>query len=347
MNKIRIVIIGSGWVTENRHIPALLKNKNFEITAVVGKDENKVRLLAKKYKIKMAYFGDATKNTKWLEICDAVMIGIDPLNHHKVAKFCLNHGKHVLMEKPLTVLIKDSEDLVKIANKSKLKFGIVHNFQFSDSSKKLDKELISGKLGKLKVVFAFQFGNPKRRLPSWYEKLPWGLFFDESPHLLYLLDKYAKGISLVNATKFNSSSGMQTPASVIANFKTNLGVPASIYLNFESPLSEWYLLVIGEKRFGILDVFRDTYYSLPNDGAHKAFDILRTTKKNIIEQIKGTVTSGFKVIRKDYLCGNEKIVDLFANAVLKNSNLSPISIIDAYRINKLQFEIMNKAEIVK
>jgi predicted dehydrogenase len=272
------------------------------------------------------------------------MIGTDPFSHYKIAKFCLENEKHVLMEKPLTLSLKESLELKNIAEKKKLKFCIVHNFQFSNSSTKLDKEISKGKLGEIKGLYAFQFGNPKRRLPSWYERLPFGLFFDESPHLLYLLDKYAKGITLVNSTKFNSTTGLNTPALVNANFKTKLGIPAFLYTNFESPLSEWYLLVIGDKRLGILDIFRDIYFSLPNDNGHKALDILRTSRKGIFGHLKGTFFSGLKVLNKNYLCGNERIVDIFAESILNNKSSSPIGIDDAIRINKLQFEIIENSK---
>ncbi len=347
MKTIKIASIGSGWVVTNRHLPALSKNKKFEMTAIISNEEEKLKLLSNNYKIPYYLLTDASKSNEWLNLCDAVMIGTDPFSHYKIAKFCLENKKHVLMEKPLTLSRKESLELKEIAEENKLKFCIVHNFQFSDASKKLDKDIENKKIGKIKGLYAFQFGNPKRRLPAWYEKLPGGLFFDESPHLLYLLDKYSKGMSFVNSTKFNSTTGLNTPALVNANFKTTNGVPAFLYANFESPLSEWYLLVIGEKRLGVLDIFRDIYFSLPNDTEHKAFDILRTSRKGIFGHLIGTFFSGLKVLNKNYLCGNEKIVDIFADAILYNKPTSPIGIDDAIRINKLQFEIINNAGEVK
>lgn len=344
MKKIKIVSVGSGWVVSNRHIPALYHNKKFEITAVVGRREEKLQKLCDKYDIPRYYTGEANNNPEWLNNCDAVMIGTDPFSHYKLVKYCLEHGKHVLVEKPFTTSLQDSEELVALAEKLNLKLGIVHNFQFSRSSKNLDQDLKNNKLGKIKGIYAFQFGNIRRRLPVWYEKLPWGLFFDESPHLLYLLDKYGEGLQLVNAFKINSTTGLNTPALVTATFQTKIGVPASLYLNFEAPVSEWYVTVIGDKSLGIIDVFRDIYFSVPNDNSHKPFDILNTSKSAIFGHLKGTFTSGLKVINKNYLCGNETIVNLFANAVLNDQPLMQISSARALAINKLQFEVINNSK---
>ncbi|GAI90124.1 unnamed protein product, partial [marine sediment metagenome] len=153
MKKIRIVSVGSGWVVSNRHIPALYNNKKFEIVAITGLEEEKLKKIVKRYKISKYYMGDATKNEEWLNKFDAVMIGTDPLSHYKIAKFYLEKGKHVLIEKPLTTNIVESENLIKLAKKNNLKLGIVHNFQFSDSSQKLDKDIDRGKIGKIKGIY--------------------------------------------------------------------------------------------------------------------------------------------------------------------------------------------------
>jgi predicted dehydrogenase len=344
MEKIRIASIGSGWVVANRHLPSLSRNKKFEITAIVSNQEDKLKLLSKQYKIPYYLLTDASKSKEWLNLCDAVMIGTDPMSHYKIAKFCLENGKHVLIEKPFTTSVEESEELVKLAEKKKLKLGIMHNMQFSDAFMKLDKEISKGKIGKIKGLYAFQFGNHTRRLPVWYDKIPWGLFLDESPHLLYLLDKYAKGMKLVNSIKFNSTRGLNTPALVNAAFKTNIGVPASLYLNFESPVSEWGFLVIGEKRIGVADLFRDIYFSLPNDKGHEAFDILRTGRKAVLGHLKGTFFSGIKIVSKTFLSGADKVVDKFANSLINGDSLSPMSGEDALRANKLQFEIINTSK---
>jgi scyllo-inositol 2-dehydrogenase (NADP+) len=344
MNKIRIASIGSGWVVTNRHLPSLSRNKKFEITAIISNQEEKLKILSKQYKIPYYLLSDASKNKEWLDLCDAVMIGTDPMSHYKIAKFCLENGKHVLIEKPFTTSIKESEELVNLAKKKKLKLGIMHNMQFSDAFIKLDKEISNGKIGKIKGLYAFQFGNHTRRLPVWYDQIPWGLFFDESPHLIYLLDKYAKGVELVNSVKFNSTRGLHTPALINATFKTKIGVPASLYLNFESSVSEWGFLVIGEKRIGVADLFRDIYFSLPNDNGHEAFDILRTGRKAVIGHLKGTFSSGLKIVTKTFLSGANKVVDKFANSILNGGSLSPIDAEDALRANKLQFELINNSK---
>jgi len=343
MNKIKIICIGSGWVVTHRHIPALIKSGRFEIVGIAGQQAEKLESAAKKYNIPNVYVGDSTKNKQWLAKCEAVMIGTDPNSHYRLVKFCLENKKHVLVEKPFTTSLAQSKSLVALAKNVNRKLAVVQNFQFADSALKLDKDIKSGKLGSIIGLHAMQLGNHRRRLPTWYEELPWGLYFDESPHLLYLLEKYGKGIELVSSAYFESTKGLKTPALVNAIFKTSDGLPASLYLNFEAPLSEWYLLVYGEKRLGVLDIFRDIYASIPNDDGHKASDILKTSGHAITKHLTGTFISGVKELRSDHLYGNDKVVVEFADYIQNDKTPVGISTDIALKVNSLQLDIIKKA----
>ena len=66
----------------------------------------------------------------------------------------------------------------------------------------------------------------------------------------------------------------------------------------------------------------------------------------MIGHLRDTFLSGRKVINKKYLCGNEKVVDIFADSILSDKSLVPISSDYAIKISKLQFQLINKASIV-
>ena len=347
MRKIRITCIGSGWVVSHRHIPVLSRNSKYQIVAIAGRQEGKLSRLAQEYKIPKFFTDNATRNAVWLDSCDAVMIGSDPFHHYELAKFCLQNGKHVLMEKPFTTSLTESIELVSLAASARVQFAIVHNMQFSRAVKRLDEDIRRGLIGNVKGLTAFQLGNHRRRLPTWYDELPWGLYFDESPHLLYLLRKYGKELTLRNAVKYDSTRGLNTPALVTANFETAIRVPASLYLNFEAPVSEWFLIVYGEEQIGAVDVFRDIYFRLPNDEGHKALDILNTSRHAMVGHLKGTLASGLRVLNRNMFYGFEEVVDLFAESILNKRSLSVIAASEALKTNDLQFELMNQATVVK
>lgn len=347
MHKIPVAVIGSGWVVENRHIPALLSSGRYQIVAIVGRKEEKLRALAAKFQIPSYYTGNVDAYDEWLPVVKAAVVGTDPLSHYDVISYCLERGKHVLTEKPFTTKLEHSKKLVHMAKKNDLHIGIVHNFQFSHAAKMLDEDISRGHIGAIQGVMGLQSGNPSRRLPVWYEKLPWGLFFDESPHLLYLLDKYTQNARVSHVVRHRSTMGLKTPGQVYIAVRTRDKIPASLTMNFEAPISEWFFSVLGERGMGTIDIFRDIYTYVPNDHVHAPYDILRTSMYTIGSYLSGTLRSGINVLRGQYLCGNVDVVTRFADAITRGHDLSPISATDALRINTLQMDIMKKAVVVR
>jgi scyllo-inositol 2-dehydrogenase (NADP+) len=195
-------------------------------------------------------------------------------------------------------------------------------------------------------VSAVQFGNPKRRLPKWYEQLPLGLLYDESPHLLYLLRRVAGEVRLARCIVHPSSTGLNTPARIDAFFQSNTFTgPITLSCSFESPVSEWYLMAFGEQRLGIVDVFRDIYISLPNDGAHDTANVFRTSVNAIGQHLWQHLTSGIPHLTGSLSYGNDEVFKRFAMAVRgSTAELDPINAESALAVLRLQHAMIERQE---
>jgi predicted dehydrogenase len=209
------------------------------------------------------------------------------------------------------------------------------------------QEIRSGRLGSLRAVNAVQFGNPKRRLPKWYEQLPLGLFYDESPHLLYLLRLVAGPVTVARSIVFPSSTGLRTPARIDAFFESDaISGPVTLHCNFESAVSEWYLMVFGEHRLGIVDVFRDIYLSIPNDGQHTTKTVLRTTLSTFGQHFWQHLVSGLPHLTGHLRYGNTELFQRFAYAIAgADDALLPINGESALSVLRLQHAIIENQEI--
>jgi predicted dehydrogenase len=115
---------------------------------------------------------------------DAVVIATPVRTHYHLAKKALAHGKHVLVEKPLTSDVAEAEELVELAERYNRTLMVGHTFQYSPAVNELRKLVQGGDLGKIYSIEA--------------ERLNLGLFrsdieviWDLAPHdisiLLYLL----------------------------------------------------------------------------------------------------------------------------------------------------------------
>ena len=82
-----------------------------------------------------------TDYTEWINNVDAVIIAVPTDLHFLIGKDCLQRGKHVLIEKPLTRTVKQAEELFALAKKHNLVLHVGHVERFNAAIKHL-KEII-------------------------------------------------------------------------------------------------------------------------------------------------------------------------------------------------------------
>ncbi len=334
---VKIAVIGAGWVVCSRHLPALKRSGRCEVIGVIDRNLERARAAAAKFKL--PHFADSL-SAPWLADVEAVTVGVAPMSHYEVADALLDQGKHVLLEKPMCLTVAEGEALaVKAAAKGR-QLAIVHNFQFASSVSRARARLASGRWGKITGLHAFQLSSPQRRLPVWYEKLPSGLFYDESPHLLYLLKAFGGRLQLRHANVIPSTQGRVTPSVVQAEFVLP-EVTATLYMNFEAPISEWQLLVFTERGAAVIDIFRDILVFVPHDGQHSARDITRSSLAMLWGHAAGFVRSGLSMCLGRLLYGNDEVVKRFLDAVEGKAELRDIDAGSALDVLKLQHAILN------
>lgn len=346
MRDLRVAAVGLGWVALHRHLPVMKCSGDFEVVGVIDRSPGHAREIMSRRGYE--HYADATDlaTIEWLKDVDVITVATAPTSHYSIIRQALELGKHVLTEKPFTMTVAEGEELVKLAEASGLKLAIVHNFQFARSTKLLFSEIARGMFGAVRAINAVQFGNPQRRLPAWYDQLPLGLMYDESPHLLYLLRAVAGEIHLVRSLVHPSSMGLNTPARIDAFFESpTFPGPITLSCSFESPVSEWYLMVLGENRLGIVDVFRDIYISLRNDGAHETANVFRTSLSAVGQHFLQHLVSGIPHLRARLFYGNDEVFSRFADAIRGSvERLAPVGPESALAVLRLQHAIIDSQE---
>ena len=147
-------------------------------------------------------------------------------SHFKVVMSALLAGKHVITEKPFAMTVDEGGELCSLAASRGLTPWPVHNSTRDQYARRTHGSRPAAWVRSVRCG-ALQLSNPRRRLPDWYDDLPLGLFFDESPHLLYLLRHFAGGdlaldsVSIVPPTML----GANTPAQITAQYGS---VPATL-----------------------------------------------------------------------------------------------------------------------
>lgn len=322
---VRVAVVGCGWVAQNRHLPVMCRNRRFDVVGIIDRRDGRARRIAGDRGIRRYAEAVSLSDVSWMDEVDAVTVATAPTAHYGLIREALALGKHVLTEKPFVMTVSEGEELTQLAESTDRRLAIVHNFQFARSTRRLLDDIAGGAIGEIRGIDAVQLGNPLRRLPEWYEELPLGLFYDESPHLIYLARAVAGPLRLKQAMSIRSRSGLRTPARIDAWFEGDAGYPVRLGCNFESPISEWHLVVFGTRRLGIVDIFRDIYLSLPNDGAHAARNVIATSLVATCQHWVQHLTSGVQHLTGTLLYGNQEVFRRFAEAIGGNrAALEPI-----------------------
>lgn len=332
MKTIKVCIVGAGNISNTRHIPALKKMKNVEITGVISDSQNKIDRTCKKYKINNSLLVNNPKNDiklveecEWFKEVDAVVIGTPPHQHHPFAKISLQLKKDVLVEKPMTMNEEEATELIKLAKENDLILNVVHNFQFATQMKKLNAIIENKKYGEISSIVEIQFSNRNRRLPVWYNELPLGLFYDEAAHFIYLLEKHGGKTTIDNVfSQYTENKKDNTPKMITIN-ATSGTIPVTMILNFNSPICEWYYIVNFEKRILIYDLFKDILINLPTDNEHYSKDILFNDIRKTWQYWFKFVVNGFKRVTGNLFYGHDDIFHIFINSVRERNINADIS----------------------
>jgi scyllo-inositol 2-dehydrogenase (NADP+) len=342
-DKIKVAVIGLGGVAVKRNLPVLTKRPEYEVVGVIDRNEDRAASVAKRFGCRHYAQADSLDDIPWLDEVSLVGVGTGPQSHHALISSALAAGKDVLTEKPFTMTVPEGEELVALARERERILGIVHNFQFASSTRKLIADIERGRLGRIKLIVARQFSNPRRNLPTWYDELPLGLFFDESPHFFYLVDRLAPGpLDFLKCDVFPSTTGRETPSSVEVRYRCESErhgtVPVTIEMNFETGLSEWHLTVFGEEGTGDIDLFRDIYIHLPNDGQHTTSTVFKTTALATTQHWSQTASRGVLHLAGKLRYGVDEVFDLFTEALISRREPKGIGADDALAVLKLQHQ---------
>jgi predicted dehydrogenase len=124
MSKIKTAVVGVGYLGKF-HADKYADLPNSELVAVVDTDESAAKAIAEKLGV------DAlTDYRSLLGKVDAVSIAAPTTLHYQIAKDFLQHGSHVLIEKPITVTLKEADELIELAkaNNKLIQVGFLERF---------------------------------------------------------------------------------------------------------------------------------------------------------------------------------------------------------------------------
>jgi scyllo-inositol 2-dehydrogenase (NADP+) len=336
----KIGIVGTGWVATNRHIPSFMHDPRVKIIGVTSNVVNSAKTVANN--IGAAYYESFDELLK--QPLDIIVICTPPFAHHELVIKAAESGCHILVEKPFSMNSKEADDMISAARRNNVKLCVSHNFLFSRSMKRARKLRDSNALGVVTGAIALQMTNLKRRLPEWYPSLPGGLFFDESPHMLYSILEFLGDVS-VNWATTKKMNGTPQPLSRVEALMASKAEDSTAYLRFtfNAPRDEWFLVIIGTKRVLLVDFFRDTILELSEGGQHTAFEVLANSTNYMWQYMRETAHSGFSLLSRKLYFGHSELIQRFIDAVEQDTE-PPVKAESGKKVIELIEQILSGKE---
>ena len=116
-----------------------------------------------------------------------MVITTTPSTHYELSKLCLEHGKHVIVEKPFTPTSAEAEKLIRLAKQKKCLLTVYQNRRWDTDFLLLSEKIKSGAVGRV-VDFESHYDRHRPLPPptTWKSKpAPGnGAIYDLGSHLL-------------------------------------------------------------------------------------------------------------------------------------------------------------------
>ncbi len=189
MARIRFGVIGCGGMG-TVHLDYMVKMRTVRVTAVCDAVEQRANEAAAKCDGK-AFLDYRDLITSGL--VDAVLVATPHYQHPEISIFAMNHGIHVLCEKPIGVTLTPVDELVATARRTGVRFGVVFQKRTVPAFQKARKMIQAGELGELHRVY---YLAPGYRSQAYYDSDPWrgtwrdeggGVLINQAPHYTDML----------------------------------------------------------------------------------------------------------------------------------------------------------------
>lgn len=167
--EIKYALIGCGRISPN-HISAAVNNKlnivglcDLSIDkAIKHIEDNNLKLTTRVYSDYKIMIEKEKPNL--------IAIATESGNHAKIAKYCLQKGINLIIEKPIALSLNDADDIIKLSKENNLVVSACHQNRFNKSIQKIRESIEQGRFGRL---FHGTAHIRWSREMDYYKQAPW------------------------------------------------------------------------------------------------------------------------------------------------------------------------------
>ncbi len=235
---VNVGIIGCGHWGPN-HIRIFSHLANSKSVMCADLDENRLKTLQETFRNIQTTtdYKDILENQDIQAVCIAAPTNL----HFSLAKEALEHHKHVLCEKPLTLNVAESAELRDLAIKQNKVLMVGHVFVFNAGIMKLKEYLRAGEMGKIYYAYAIRTNLG----PFRYDV---NALWDLAPHDVSIFNYLFESCPVNVSARGQKSLGTSLEDLAFATLEYPNNVVANIHVSWLDPKKVRQITIVGDKK---------------------------------------------------------------------------------------------------
>jgi predicted dehydrogenase len=178
---------------------------------------------------------------------DAVVIATPVSTHYPIASQAIRQGKHVLVEKPLTLTTQEGLALVKLARRRRVTLMVGHTFEYHPAVLKIGELLRTGELGHIHYIDSVRVNL------GLYQADGLNVIWDLAPHDIAITSYWAQAIPQKVSAWGHSFVKRKTEDVAFIRLEFPKGIFAYLHVSWLAPTKLRRMTVAGSKKMAIYD----------------------------------------------------------------------------------------------
>lgn len=238
MQETKISVIGCGYWGKN-----LIRNfaELGVLASVCDADQQLARTLAQEYSVTASTLDQVLASS-----VAGVVIAAPAAQHFELAQKALAAGKHVFVEKPLSLNVAHAQILCEMAEKLNLKLMVGHLLQYHPAFLMLKELIAKGQLGRLQYLYSNRLNLGKIRNE---ENILWSFAPHDISMILALAGALPESVYATGVCHLNPN--LHDVTTTHLRFKN--GLQAHIFVSWLHPYKEQKLVVVGDRGMAVFD----------------------------------------------------------------------------------------------
>ena len=265
----KVCVVGAGYWGKN-HIKTL--SDLGLLKGVVEQDKNLLAKLSIDHP-NVSLFENLNLALK--EDFDGFTVATPAETHFQIAKEIIMAKKHVLIEKPMTLSVEDSEELLLLSKNFDVNIMVGHVLLFHPAIIKIKEFIDCGSIGELQYLYSNRLNLGKVRTEE-------NVFWSLAPHDIAIFQYLTSASPVSIHSKGSTFLQKGIPDSTMTNLEYGNGVKGHIFVSWLHPFKEHRLVVIGSEA---MITFEDSLDGKPLKLYSKKVDLI----SGVPEKVDGPV----------------------------------------------------------